>query len=620
MDKQEIQAILDSLDVQIAMGRIDQATYTTLKQKWMQQLQELEQSNGVLTTPLPGNTGSMVPFTPSPATTAGETATSHVEVLACPKCGAPAGIEDTTQDLTKPVRCPFCDTVYTLRQGQDDTQQLKKELMAWFDKVVVNSGYNNANNVAITARRYIFSESVFPTLKKEIDRRLESFDNVLEAPMVQLKETTGFRDYQPGSLLLVSARGDNQWLKTLSARVSAPQLQSFAVVDDDKRKVQQLQLKVQSLIYYVNIAQQLALATSAAYQAVQQNVQALRKDYQVHINESDDERYGSFMMAQDARAEGVMLVLEILIGAFSEQHGLVPETTIGRLNQAIVQLEKALQLSDSCTYNPLYTVPLQNGIRKDITCTRILLAAVSSYEVVTRTRSEEFIPFYRRLMAYVFGLVRVQDAEHLLWMLTSICRVLQARCGDAPLPVLKDWQWVDAVVERQRQNGIFGLQKETASVVNRHYHPYWVARLSYSEVDGVVAKKAIAREGFLLVDAVSIDAPLVRHVTAVDASLSIVQAATQHFDVLDKEKVSLPALMTHAMAERAMKNYTASHRAGLKVLATRMVGIVYLPIVVARYSSKNSSRELVLEQIGINHTSNEKTLQQTQDFFQQYNV
>jgi hypothetical protein len=39
MEKQDIHAILDSLDIQIAMGKIDQLTYNTLRQKWLQMLE-----------------------------------------------------------------------------------------------------------------------------------------------------------------------------------------------------------------------------------------------------------------------------------------------------------------------------------------------------------------------------------------------------------------------------------------------------------------------------------------------------------------------------------------------------------------------------------------------------
>ena len=46
MDKQDIRTLLDSLDVQVSMGRIDQPTYDALKQKWVQQLQEIEVSEG----------------------------------------------------------------------------------------------------------------------------------------------------------------------------------------------------------------------------------------------------------------------------------------------------------------------------------------------------------------------------------------------------------------------------------------------------------------------------------------------------------------------------------------------------------------------------------------------
>ncbi len=133
MDKQEILTILNSLDVQVSMGRIDQPTYDMLKQKWTLQLQAAENA-AVL--PLPS---SLEPIVINEQAAMTGPRHAAVEVLACPKCPAPAQISDTSQDLSRPLRCPFCDTVYTLRQGQDNAQQLKQELIASFDRVVVGN-------------------------------------------------------------------------------------------------------------------------------------------------------------------------------------------------------------------------------------------------------------------------------------------------------------------------------------------------------------------------------------------------------------------------------------------------------------------------------------------------
>ena len=144
MDKQDNINDLDLLDVQVSMGRIDQATYDTLRQKWVQQLQEItvREASGTLSIVATNGkstperiTGALVPvmemapaqaFTPLPE----EQSRYTVEVLACPKCAAPTALQ-AGQDLTQPVQCLFCDTVYTVRQSQDNAQQLKKELKAW---------------------------------------------------------------------------------------------------------------------------------------------------------------------------------------------------------------------------------------------------------------------------------------------------------------------------------------------------------------------------------------------------------------------------------------------------------------------------------------------------------
>jgi len=624
VDKQDIQTILDSLDVQISMGRIDQATYDTLKQKWTQQLQEIatREAGGVLTVtttnghrPTGGNTDALLPVTlvqsgqGSPVTE--DPPHYTIEVLACPKCAAPTEIQPG-QDLARPVQCPFCDTVYTVRQSQDNAQQLKQELKTWLDQMIVGSGYTGTGSVDVNARRFIFTESLYPMLKKDIDRRLEAFENVLEAPLVQIEETKDFRDYRPDTRLTTMA--DNQWLKTLSTRVMAQQLQDFAVVQDDKEKLQQLQMRVLSLIYYANIAQHQVTPTPSSYHVVRQNVVALQRDYQAYAQKISDEHYLSYIRALDARMSGDILLLNLLISALDERRHIMPEALFVQINNVLAQLNNAYQLARACTYNPLYTSPLEQGIQKDITIARIILAVITSFEFVTRTQAEEFKPFYTRLMRYANNMAKFQKAEHLLWLLTSVGRVLAARAGEAPLPVVKDWSWLEATVEANRHKSALGMSSEVARVQAQHYHPYWVAELSYSAVSGVLAKKVSVHKGFLLADATSTGTPVVTPVIDTDAALSFVQVGLQSFQLLDKQIVSLPAVLTYDMAERLMKAYTYTHETELKILAVRMIGVLYLPVASVCYTVKNKQRTMVVGRLnGINQHI-EHALKQTQEF------
>ena len=631
MDKQDIQTILDSLDVQISMGRIDQATYDTLKQKWTQQMQEIvtREAGGILVVAaINGNrTTEDIINAPVPVTSlqAVQMATPPpeeqphytIEVLACPKCAAPAALQPG-QDLTRPVQCPFCDTVYTMRQSQDNAQQLKKDLKAWLDQMIVGSGYTGASSVDVNARRFIFTELLYPTLKKDIDRRLEAFENVLEAPLVQIEETKQFRDYRPDTRLTTMTRGNNQWLKTLSTRVLAQQLQDFAIVRDDKEKLQQLQMRVLSLIYYANIAQHQLSPTLASYHVVRQNVAALQKDYQAYAQKIGDEHYLSYIYALDARMSGDILLLDLLISALSEGRRVAPETLLRQINNVLIQLNKAYQLARACTYNPLYTSPLEQGIQKDITVARIILAVATNFELITRTKAEEFKPFYTRLMRYANSLAKFQNTEHLLWLLTSVGRVLAARAGDAPLPVVKDWSWLEDTVEANRHKATLGMSGEVAKVQAQHYHPYWVARFSYSAVSGVLAKKVSVHEGFLLADATSTEAPVVTPVIDTDAALPFVQVGLQSFQLLDRQIVSLPAILTYDMAERAMKAYTYTHETELKILAVRMIGVLYLPVASVCYTVKNKQRIMIVGRLnGINHHV-EYALKQTQEFLREH--
>ncbi|MGH2494426.1 MAG: hypothetical protein ACRDIV_06960 [Ktedonobacteraceae bacterium] len=620
MEKQDILDILDSLDLQISMGKIDQATYNDLRQKWVQKLQVLEASVAAgATGSLAGSSGRSTSGQFAGFSSSAPPSPPAIEVLACPMCAAPADIHGI-QDLTRPIECPHCCTVYTFRQSQDNAQHLKQELKAWLDQMIVGSGYNGAggsSSIDANARRFIFTESLYPALKKDIDRHLEDLEYAPEAPMVQLKVLVGFEEYQPGSQLLAIGRGENQWLKTLTTRVSAPQLQDFAVTQDDKLKMLQLQFRVMSLIYYANIANHLTAATVASYQAIHQNLQALQKDYREHAQNVVDEGYRSYIVALDARITGAMLLLDLLIATFEKGRGVAPEAVLAQLDRAIAQLTQSEQQALACMYNPLYTVPLQQGIQKDLMVARIFQAIIKCYEVATRLQSVDFEPFYEDLMSYAATLGSNQTTHQLLGLIQSISRLLSARAGDEPLPVLVDWSWIEGTIEANRYKPTFGAA-ETVGTVGYHFHPYWVATLNYAEKSGIIFKSGTGREALILVDATTTNSPIVGHILVSDPLLPVIQQATHTFNFLDKRVMALPALLSQDMAERTMKSYANQHTRELGATIVKMIGLLYLPTAFVRYAGKNGSREMVIGRLNFVNKNLTGALLQTQQFLQKY--
>lgn len=604
MEEQDIQDMLDSLDIQFAKGKIDQPTYSELKQKWQEKLQAFR--GGALAV----STGTLTPES-------NVSAPPQVEVLACPKCGAAADAASLSQDLSKPIQCLFCDNVYTLRQSQDDAQRLKQELKTWLEQMIVTSSVGGSHSIDMNARRFIFTENLYPALRRDIDRQLENLEDAPEAPILPLTVMAGFHDYQPNPILVAIGQGDNQWLKTLATRVSAQQLQDFAAVEEDRQRLKTLQFRVLTLIYYANLARILGNMGQFSYQVVRQNLQALQKDYHAYAQEVTEQSYRSYLLALEARISGALLLLDVLLPTLEQGRSFAPEAALAQLDRALAQYRTAAQQASASTYNPLYTVPLQQGIQKDIMTAQVFSAIIKCYEVVLRTQPVEFGAFYHHLAQYTRALGAIRSPDQLLGLLQSIGRMLAARSGDAPVPVIADWSWVDAAVEMNKRKPAFGAA-ETVTAVMRHFHPYWIAVLGYAEKQGVIFKTGTGREALILADATSVSTPIIGYLLANDPLLPVIHAGISNYNLLDKQVMALPALISREMAEQAMKQFTAQRAAELGATNVKMIDLIYLPVAFVRYLGKNQSREILVGRLNFVNQHLGDALIQTHQFLQQY--
>src|SRR5258708_37574300 len=195
-----------------------------------------------------------------------------------------------------------------------------------------------------------------------------------------------------------------------------------------------------------------------------------------------------------------------------------------------------------------------------------------------------------------------------------------ARTGDATMPSVMDWSWLSTAVESHRRTSTFGFSSETGQVIRKHFHPYWAAKLHYTEVNGILDKQGSVREGLLLIDATSPNEPIVVPLLRNTPALITLQAALHNFNLLDKQIVSLPALLTKTMAERAMRAYTNQHQSDLKVTTVRTIGVIYLPAVAIQYTSKNGSRTRSVSWLNIVNQRLDNLLVQTQQFLQTYGI
>lgn len=606
MEIQQIRDMLEALDIKLARGDIDPGKHTEVTTRLLERLQAL--GTGA-TLPAIGAVAAL-PITPLPA---------NIEVLNCPLCGAPP--DSVPHDPSQPRKCGYCGGVYTFRESQDDMQKFQQAWKAWKDRVMVGSGLGvgGQNTIDPSLRHLRFREKLYPALEKEFAYHLKNLESDAPATsVIPFKAIADFRDYRPNPLLVAVRQGNNQWLKMLSTSISNQELQDFAVLEEDKRRLRMLKYRVSSVICYANIACLLFDEGVHGYQLVRQNVQKLQEVYHNVIQDVEDARYQSYLIALDSRLNGEILLLDVLIHVFEQGQSFADREAVNQLEHVIAQFAIAKQRTNSSTYNQKYTVPLFEGIQKDITIARLFQEIIKCYEVVRRSRSVEFGAFYHALMNYACSLTTIQSPEHLLELLQSIQCMLAARAGITPVSVLLDWIWFNEAVEDKRQRISF-FASETGSVVGRHYHPYWMATFDYKEQKSKVSRSRAEREGLILVDATSAGKLLVGHLPANDPLLPVIHADINRYNLLDKHVMALPALISHSAAEQVMERYLNWLYGKPGVTGVRKIELIYLPVAKVRYTGKrNQERDVFLGRLNFVNEHLDDVLTQTQHFLHQY--
>ena len=151
-----------------------------------------------------------------------------------------------------------------------------------------------------------------------------------------------------------------------------------------------------------------------------------------------------------------------------------------------------------------------------------------------------------------------------------------------------------------------------------HFHPYWVATLNYAEKQGIIFKSGMGREALILVDATSVGAPVVGYLLANDPLLPVVSSGLHNYNLLDKQYMALPALLSRDMAEQAMKQFTGQRAAELGATIVKMIDLIYLPVAFVRYNGKNQTREILIGRLNFVNQNLKNALTQTHQFLQQY--
>ena len=506
----------------------------------------------------------------------------------CPFCGAANEAGTAGQQ-----ECAFCLQPFTVVDAEREEGRLLDEIKSWLSKKVGAAGLSG-EGVDAASRSFIFKDKLLPDLKREVNRALEKLAGFAQFPLVRPPLLPAPEDRSTPNPL-VTTRPAILRLNSLRARLESDHISAFTVAETDRVEIERLDQRVKDVIHLSNVAHAADQRGEGGYGGARRNLEALAAETQKALAASaaDGPARTSYLGAlhqRYAHAAELCRVYEESSGVGPIQ-GSVLADRLERLVQGLEQAGGGIERSD---YDPAESMPICIGIQEEVRGARILTRWLRAYDVLTQRRPMSF----RKFLAVLAPAVQLTtSAEQQADMLEACGGVVQATRGEATLPVVADFDWVDGWVERERSKkgclGIFDFLKlfgteEKVERVDRFLLPVWLGKLGYSEQQGAFFKEGVESNSLLLVDAVSPSMDKVRVASKLGGHFA---TAILQQGPLGGDDVALPRSSAHHAAS-VFASFARGH-SEIKNPRIEVEGLGFLAAAVAHYSSKKGNRVAV---------------------------
>jgi hypothetical protein len=569
MENHEIQRILDDLDVQLAGGKIDLATYQALTQKWSARLA------GTASAPPP----------PPPPMAAAAPATAVAVRIACPNCGAPPG--DDMARGSNFYRCPYCATQFSIEVAQQETEKLKQELQGWLSSMVSGVSMAGGGMVDAVSRAHIFREKLYPSLQLEFNRAVELVDGFREWPLFSVQAGSAFAEYAAESSPLRSARQRLSPIRNLTGKLSAPVVREFVMEKADEKKLARMQLQASELIHTANLVEQSAKFSSSGYSAARENAEALKELYAGACETTEAPAEKQFLQACMVRLDAAQIGMDVMSRIYSSSGRFMGSSYGEELKAASRRYDEALNIADRSGFSPIDTVPWRQGVEKEQALVVLQASLLASYDRIAANRDTSFFDFQTALADFVRQSgAPVSNPADLSTLAEGLATIVEARRGTRALPRYADWSWRDGIVEANRKKAMFG-GGETVEAVDHYWQPFWIATVHFSQSEGAIFKSGVARQALLAVDATNANSHTCSLIDESNPARARLEASTRSASV--ETSLTLPELVSERTAQRALESFAKSSPAMRNARVT-MLKVVYLPVAEVIYASREGKR------------------------------
>jgi len=579
MGNAKVQKILDGLDRRLALGEIDIGTYNQLKAKFSAQLGGQQE----------------------PVSAAVSALTKEAVALKCPGCMAPLPLPSDLSQAS--IICEYCGGTFALQTAAEEMERLRSDIRKWISQVAGSAGIGTTVDEA--SRRFIFKDKLLPPLRTAADRATEVFSMTRYQPLFAFS-LLGRLPSSPFHQAL-QLTPDLGYLvdrvKETVARVQSPEIKVFAVGEKEKHELHALEVRCLETGYLSNVRHHLASFTPDGLQKAKTNLRALADLYGTanQLSLSADPSFARFSSALATRMKAVEQAVDILNYLLSSPEGVMTDTVAANLDLAATECEQAVTGIESAGREPKETVPAAEGTRIDAQTIRILTACVKLFGQCGAETGESFIGFLTALEQAVDQ--AKGPSSDLTWLSTFLSHSvlhMNAIAGEASLPVVPDFGWVEGKMVVLLRSSLFG-GKESAEGEKKVLLPFWLAELDFSQQKGVIFKKGQAVQGLIFLEAA-------RHNGQCYVVPSSDPFSAQCYNAVKSPTPigrSTPAVVPVVSPDDALKHMkqfifsTEGYAGGY----ARLLNLVYLPVAVARYYTKKAERREVLSPSSSIHVS-----------------
>lgn len=571
MDEEEKQALLDGLDKRLALGEIDLESYNRLRSKF------LHKGTGKSGSDALDKTVDALP--------------REIQKLNCPNCGAPVNAED---DGRESVTCDFCGISYKLKTAEEEMERLRSDLRRWIRSMASSEG-GSFSSIDEASRRFIFQDKLLPQINLEASRTVEIFEvtrhqAVIDVPLSRVTPNTPFKQTLVATPVIEDFR---ERIAEIMSKVQSEEIGKFALDPADEKKLWILRLKCQELIYLHNIRNKFRSISGDSLKYAVKNLTALGKLYSSGIERFEkDSPDRAFYTSLKRRMDALKEATEIMFGLLYRMETRDLSQSAGKLVEIRGKLESLIGDVNSSGKEHREIIPLIEGIKADIGSLDVLVSSIDLYTTSFGGDDNGYPDFLNDLESMISE--SPDRSGGINWLLNFIT-ILGSHIGTVhrkrKVPVVKDVSWVKEMIRDNIRSSFLG-GKETAEIETRFFLPFWAAAVSFSKQKGFFFKQGFSDKGLLLLPAVNGSHDPIR----IEDESPLYRKCLGSFlrpGIVGKSHFSFCPMIDEVTAMKKLEMFKNGSMA-LQSGYLKMLGIIYLPAVLVRFTRKGERRMTLL--------------------------